>query len=219
MAFTYFFRDRQTLDLITRHALPALTGHRYITIWDAGCAHGPEPYSIAILLRENMSHFLFRNVRILATDIDSSNQFGQTITRGLYPEQELKRIPADLHRRYFTKADLPGHYEIAREIRNSVSFIPHDLLSLQPIRTGLSLIVCKNVLLHFSSQQRMDVIEMFHTALRNGGFLVTEPTQKLPHRVKPLFEQITVEGQVFSRLEAHVARRTGELEARGELVA
>ena len=55
MAFTYFFRDLQTLELITKHVLPVLQGARYINIWDAGCAHGPEPYSLAILLRENMS--------------------------------------------------------------------------------------------------------------------------------------------------------------------
>ncbi len=41
MAFTYFFRDRQTLELIARHILPDLKRRRYINIWDAGCAMGP----------------------------------------------------------------------------------------------------------------------------------------------------------------------------------
>ena len=52
MAFTYFFRDKQTLDLIVSHALPMLKGHRHIDVWDAGCAHGPEPYSLAIRVDE-----------------------------------------------------------------------------------------------------------------------------------------------------------------------
>ena len=40
MAFTYFFRDQQTLDLIAQHVIPELKRHMYINIWDAGCAMG-----------------------------------------------------------------------------------------------------------------------------------------------------------------------------------
>ena len=54
MAFTYFFRDVQTLELVRDHVLPFLKTRRYINIWDAGCAMGPEPYTLAIILRESM---------------------------------------------------------------------------------------------------------------------------------------------------------------------
>lgn len=200
MAFTYFFRDMQTLELITQHALPVLRGHRYIDIWDAGCAHGPEPYSIAIMLRENMGQFLFRNVRIFATDIDGSDRFGEMIARGVYPEQEVKRIPKDILQKYFSKADSSGQFEIDDEIKASVSFTRHDLLSLKPFRTGIGLIVCKNVLLHFNKNgDRTSVLRMFHSALRDGGFLVTEQTQKLPEPTEDLFERVTADGQVFMK--------------------
>jgi len=201
MAFTYFFRDMQTLELITRDVLPTVKGHRHIHIWDAGCAHGPEPYSIAIMLREKMSEMLFRNVRIFATDIDTCDQFGKIITEGVYPIGEIKRSPAEIRHKYFTSNGQPDHYRIVDEIRSRISFIKHDLLSLEPIRTGMSLIVCKNVLLHFSQQQRVNVIQMFHSALREGGFLVTEQTQKLPNEAKELFKQASPEAQVFQKLE------------------
>jgi len=201
MAFTYFFRDMQALELISRDALPILRGHKYINIWDAGCAHGPEPYSLAIVLRENMSRMLFRNISIFATDIDNSNQFGSTITEAVYPYDQIKRIPAQLRDKYFTETSRPDFYRVSDEIRSRVSFIKHDLLSLKPPRTGFSLILCKNVLLHFNQQQRVDVIRMFHSVLRQGGFFVTEQTQKLPHQAKGLFEQVASEGQVFRRAE------------------
>ena len=54
MAFTYFFRDFQTLDMIREYVLPVIGSRRYINIWSAGCAMGQEPYTIAIILRENM---------------------------------------------------------------------------------------------------------------------------------------------------------------------
>jgi chemotaxis protein methyltransferase CheR len=54
MAYTFFFRDAQTLELAIDDALPSLRGRAFIHVWDAGRAHGPEPYKLAILLRERM---------------------------------------------------------------------------------------------------------------------------------------------------------------------
>ena len=66
-----------------------------------------------------------------------------------------------------------------------IAFWQHDLLSLVPVREGLSLIVCKNVLLHFDESQRIEVLRMFHRALQPGGTLVMEHTQKLPDALAP----------------------------------
>lgn len=199
MAFTFFFRDQQTLDLMAEYALPTLKQSRYIRIWDAGCAMGPEPYTIAIILRENMGKFLFRNVRITASDIDESN-FGDTISEAVYPEEQLKRIPPDIFQRYFQADRQPDQFRLTDEIRTAVQFQRHDLLSLQPVRTDFGLIVCKNVLLHFTPEQRVQVIRMFHSALVDGGFFLTEQTQKLPVECEPLFRQITAAAQIFQKI-------------------
>jgi chemotaxis protein methyltransferase CheR len=204
MAFTYFFRDQHTLDLIAEHVIPELKRHMYINIWDAGCAMGPEPYSLAITLRENMGPFHFRNVRIVATDIDEGGDFGEIIARGVYSERGIQRVPALLLTKYFTP--LPGgrigetHYKISDEMRKAVNFQRHDLLSLTPIRYGFGLIVCKNVLLHFQAKDRSAVIRMFYEALADDGYLVTEQTQKLPGDVGHLFEHVTGAGQVFRKI-------------------
>ena len=206
MAFTYFFRDVETLRLIARGVLPALRGYQHIDVWDAGCAHGPEPFSLAITLAENVSHFVFRNVRIFATDIDTTGQFAEAIAAGAYPEREIKRIPPHIRRKYFGPPDEAGRCLISERIRARVEFIKHDLLSLEPVRGGMSLIVCKNVLLHFGQQQRADVVRMFHRALRKDGFLVTEQTQRLPGPVEGLFEKVTCEGQIFRKLPGRSER-------------
>ena len=198
MAFTYFFRDRQTLELLAEHALPVLKRRRYINVWDAGCAMGPEPYSIAIIFRENMGKFLFRNVTIYATDIQA--EFGDVIARGVYPEEKVKRIPADIFDRYFSPNGSDNHYQIDGEIQRAVEFQHHDLRSLQPIREELGLIVCKNVLLHLQPEERIGVYRMFHRALADDGFLVTEQTQKRPDEVRYLFRRATDMGQVFQKV-------------------
>lgn len=199
MAFTFFFRDTQTLELLAEHALPELKRRQFIRVWDAGCAFGPEPYSLAIILRENMGHFLFRNVKIYATDIDESN-FGAVIADGVYSERELGRIPREIFDRYFTPHGAPGHFQISAEIRSAVQFQRHDLLSLKPVREDFGMIVCKNVLLHFTPDERVQVLKMFHGALIEGGYFVSEHTQKLPPGTEHLFSQVTSAAQLYQKV-------------------
>jgi len=199
MAFSYFFRDLQTLEIISAHILPTLRTRRYINIWSAGCARGQEPYTIALMLRENMGTMIFRNVKIYATDLDPTGQFGKVVTGGRYPIEELKRMPRQ-YRKYFSPDPAtPGHCRIADEIRRRVEFHRHNLLDLQPVRTNVGLIVCKNVLLHFTEQERSAVIRMFYDALGENGFFLTEHTQRLPQDVAHLFERIVPNAQVFRK--------------------
>jgi chemotaxis protein methyltransferase CheR len=199
MAFTYFFRDLQTLDAVRKHALPYLKTRQYIDIWDAGCASGQEPYSLSMLLNESMGYMLFRNVRILATDIDESNLFEKIIGDGIYPREQIQRIPKDIFEKFFQPAETEGYFKLNEEIRRSVSFRKHNLLSLEPPGKEFGLIVCKNVLLHFNECQRIDVLKMFHSSLIEGGFLVMEQTQKLPPEVNHLFDTAISNAQLFRK--------------------
>jgi chemotaxis protein methyltransferase CheR len=198
--FYIFFRDLQTLEAIRDQVIPALKTRRFINIWDAGCAMGPEPFSLAIVLRENMGKMIFRNVKIYATDIDGSNLFGRIIKDGEYPGEQIRRIPKDFFAKYFKPNGRPDHFIIADEIRKCITFQKHDLLSLKPVRKNFVLIVCKNVLLHFKEAERISVIRMFHTALSEGGFFATEQTQKMPEELKDLFEPVAANVQLFRKL-------------------
>ena len=200
MAFTYFFRDLQTLEQICEHALPVLRTRRFINIWDAGCAMGQEPYTLAILLRERISHMYFRNIRISATDLDGSNLFQQIIEQGLYPKEQVERIPQDIFERYFTYDQQKDQYQIAEELRKAVCFQKHDLTSLKPVGAEFGIILCKNVLLHLTEQERIDVIKMFHASLIDGGFFATEQTQKLPAAVEKLFIPVVSNAQLFRKV-------------------
>ena len=190
----------QTLEAIRDYVIPGLRTRRYINIWDAGCAMGPEPYSIAIIVRENMGHMLFRNVKIYATDIDGSNLFGKIIGDGVYPGEQVNRIPKEIFSKYFTPVDGTEHFRLAGEIRKCIEYQRHDLLTLKLARKNFGLIVCKNVLLHFNEAERIDVIKMFYNALAEGGFFVTEQTQKMPLELKNLFEPVVSNVQLFRKV-------------------
>ena len=200
MAFTYFFRDMHTLEHLTKAVIPHISGRSKVRFWDAGCAMGQEPFSLAIMFAENIGHFAFKNIHIDATDIDGSNLFEKFFTHGVYPEAEIKRIPKEIIKKYFQPNGKPGHFQINANIRSRVSYRKHDLLSLEPVGDNYSLILCKNVLLHFQPEQRTKVVKMFHKSLVPGGFLATEQTQKLPKGTSHLFEQVSEDAQLFKKV-------------------
>ncbi len=199
MAFTFFFRDLHVLELVTEYATPALLGRSFARVWDAGCAMGPEPYSLAILFAEKMGNFAFNNLRLFATDLDDCGLFGPIIDKGIYSDSELERIPEQLRRKYFEPSEQAGHSRIIEKIRRRLQYQRHDLLTLQSIGEGFSLIMCKNVLLHFSPAQRCDVIRMFHRSLAPGGYFAMEQTQSLPHELDHLFERVVSDGQLYRK--------------------
>lgn len=200
MAFTFFFRDQTPLEHAVHFLILAAAGRSRVNIWDAGCAMGQEPYTLAILLAEKMNQFALRNVKIHATDYDEP--LLKILTQARYPKEELQRIPQDLFDKYFQPDELPGYFRVADKIKNLVEPSSHNLLSLSPIKNGFSMIVCKNVLLHFNQAERINVIRMFYEALELGGIFVTEHTQKMPDQLCHLFEQLVSDGQVFRKVEA-----------------
>jgi len=205
MAFTYFFRDRQPLERAIDYLLPSIQSSQHVLIWSAGSAMGPEPYTIAILLRERLGHHQFRNIRILATDIDISNNFGKTITAGRYPTSDLQRLPPNMYERYFSPdPEVPEYSIISSELRSAVEFQRHDLLTYSPVATGIKLIVCKNVLLHFTDEERIRVLTMFYHALADDGILLHEHTQKMPAELDMMFEQPFTDAQIFRKKRVSV---------------
>jgi chemotaxis protein methyltransferase CheR len=200
MAFTFFFRDIEPLNHAVGFLMSIASGRSRVRIWDAGCATGQEPFTLAILLAEVMHPFAFRNVRIFATDCDPP--LLEILKKGVYPREELQRIPADLFEKYFQPTEKKDQFQLIDQIRQCIQPEVHDLLTGTPIRNGFSLILCKNVLLHFQPPQRVEVIRMFHDALEPGGIFVTEHTQKMPGETSHLFEQLLMNCQVFRRIEA-----------------
>jgi len=198
MAFTYFFRDLQTLELIRDRLIPFAINNSKINIWDAGCANGPEPYSLAIILAEKMGYFTFKKVNIFATDLDLSNQFGNIIENGIYKSDEVARIPDEIRQKYFENIE-DSKFQVSYPIRARMKFFKDDLLNLNPPSKGFSLVLCKNVLLHLKYEERIEVIKMFHKSLLPGGFFAMEHTQELPTEVEHLFKRVVNNARLYQK--------------------
>ncbi|EHQ35894.1 CheR family methyltransferase [Methanoplanus limicola] len=209
MGATYFFRDLHTLNMVHSVIIPEINNNRKsqgcpqkkINIWSAGCANGSEPYTLAVILREALDESVFSDVCIRATDIDPNNRFEAIINRGSYTAGELSKIPADMFAgNFMPDIENAGNYVINDNIRKQVKYHHHDLLTLKPvINEPFDIILCKNVLLHFSEKQRSDVIEMFYNSLTDGGFFITEQTQKIPEHLPVKFEQMVSNARIYRK--------------------
>lgn len=213
MGATYFFRDTQTLRMIPCTLIPliledeGLRNSKNIDIWSAGCANGSEPYTLAIILKEILDEETFSRVRIYATDIDPNNRFERIIKKGSYPQEDLQKIPEAMFTKNFIKdLDVQGNYLVSEEIKAHVMYMRHNLLSLKPvIESPFDVILCKNVLLHFTEKQITDIINMFYQSLSNEGFFITEQTQKLPSSSSKQFSQFISNARIYKKLKTNSA--------------
>ena len=48
--------------------------------------------------------------------------------------------------------------------------------------------------------QRIQVLKMYHAALDDGCFLITEQTQKMPAELNGYFEQVVANAQIFRKI-------------------
>jgi chemotaxis protein methyltransferase CheR len=132
VAFTFYFRDAQAMKPAIEDTLPSLRGRAFIHVWDAGCAHGSEPYTLAILLRERVSDFVFRNVHVHATDVDPC--FTPKMTAGVFAEQDVRRVPPEIFKKYFRPASAPGFVEVVpARSRNMARAVPQPSVALPHI--------------------------------------------------------------------------------------
>jgi chemotaxis protein methyltransferase CheR len=200
MAFTFFFRDRHTLELLAKLTKDYTNGFGKIKVWDAGSAMGPEPYTFAMILSETLGENDFRKVQIISSDIDEMDKYGNIINEAIYPKNELERMPDEIFEKYFEPTSNEHLFKIIKPITNSMSFIKHDLLTLKPFETNFHVIICKNVLLHFQYEQRIEVMKMFHKCLEPGAFLVTEQTQQMPPECSHLFEKAVPDANIYRKI-------------------
>jgi chemotaxis protein methyltransferase CheR len=180
---TSFFRDSHPWESLRTQVIPELIERnrslRTIRIWSAGCATGQEPYSLAMLLREDFPALLTTwSVQILATDVSAtvlnqarSGRFGQLeVNRGL---------PAKLLVKYFRREGL--YWFIEDSIRTMVTFERQNLFSTTWVPSPMDIVFLRNVAIYFSDSGKRETIKRVRNALRPGGYLLLGASETAMH--------------------------------------
>jgi len=170
---TYFFRDKAPFRYFTEFMLPRLMerreASRQIRIWCAASSTGQEPYSIAMLLRDQAQVIDGWTIDVVATDFSESAL--RKAKAGLYSQFEVQRgLPVSYLVKYFNKAG--SGWQIKTEVRDCVVFGEHNLLNDPRSLGQFDVIFCRNVLIYFDEALRRAVLARLAGQLATDGYLV-----------------------------------------------
>ncbi len=170
---TLFFRDHAVFDLLGNAILPGLVRARADTkrlrIWCAAASTGQEPYSIAMFLDGMGPALAGWTIDIVATDI--SEDALERARRGAYSQFEVQRgLPIRQLLAHFTQSG--SAWMIAPRIRDMVTFQHLNLIEDFGRLGRFDLILCRNVLIYFDMETKVDVLNRLAPALARDGTLM-----------------------------------------------
>ncbi len=167
-----FFRDIKPFEIFKTKVLPDLMAGRQSTrtirIWCAASSSGQEPYSLAMLLKEEGAKLQNWRIEITATDI--SVEMLEKAKAGSYSQFEVQRgLPINLLVKYFKQ--IGDKWQIDNAIRGMVKYREFNLLEDPATLGNFDVIFCRNVLIYFDQPTKTKVLDRMSRILPADGFL------------------------------------------------
>ncbi len=174
---TSFFRDSSPFEFLRSEFLPRLAEARCSTrslqFWSAACSTGQEAYSLAMLILEHFPGLAHWNLRIEATDV--SAEAIERAQAGCYHRIEIDRgLSSRQLARFF---DHHGQEWIVKpQVRRLCNFRRANLCStpfpFSRASDRFDVIFLRNVMLYFSRETRLMLLEKIHRVLAPDGALI-----------------------------------------------
>jgi len=182
---TKFFREEHHFKHLESVVMPDLIHsglkdkEKKIRIWSAGCSSGEEPYSISMVLDQALkkANGIKLDAKILATDLDTNMlQVGRN---GFYKEVDIKAV-ASKYQSYFEYSPTgPEGTNMARDLRQLISFKELNLLEDWPMKGSFDAIFCRNVMIYFDNETKRKLTERFCEMLKPGGWFYVGHSETL----------------------------------------
>ena len=169
---SFFFRDIKPFDTFRDMILPELLESRAakksFRIWCAAASSGQEPYSLAMVMKEQAAKLTGWSHEIVATDI--STKMLDKATKGIYSQFEVQRgLPIQLLLKYFKKAN--DVWEIDPSLRDMVTFKEFNLLNDPKALGRFDVVFCRNVLIYFDQPTKTRILDWIGRMLPADGRL------------------------------------------------
>ncbi len=188
---TDFFREPQHFEFLTSQVLPKLDKlcgrDRSFRIWSAACSTGEEPYTIAMVLRDNQALLGGRTPSILASDL--STRVLDQARRGVYAVERVRGIPRSVLTTHFQKGRnrWEGFVRVRPELRAMVEFKRINLMEPFRFQQPFHVIFCRNVMIYFDRPTQEQLVDKFYHCLVPGGYLLVGHSESLTgikHRMR-----------------------------------
>ena len=170
---TEMFRDPTFWKVMKNKIIPMFKAHQTIRIWHAGCSSGEEVFTMCIILEELE---LLDKVKIYASDI--SAPILEKAKKGIYPSRNMETnlMNYELYGGY--RNDFPNYYtkkgndvEMNSSLIRNVNWIEQNLIITKEPFMKFDIILCRNVMIYFSSMLQSQVFKLFHNSLLNNGVI------------------------------------------------
>lgn len=173
---TFFFREPRHFDLLRAELRAGRWSQRPVRVWSAACSSGEEPYTIAMVLADELG---LSDWGVLGSDI--STRVLAAAERGVYREDRAKGIPPEAMKRYCLKGvrSQQGYFAVAPELRSHVAFRRINLDQPLPEVGDFDLIFVRNVMIYFDARVKRRVVQRLLTRLRPGGYLFVGHSETL----------------------------------------
>jgi chemotaxis protein methyltransferase CheR len=196
---TEFFRKPRGLVRLRELLIEDFSPKEYFKVWIAGCSTGEEAYTVAMIL-EDIS--LLNNAIIYATDFNHIvTQIGRN---GLYSLKEIRQsdenASAVLQKYclgdFFESNDAYG--SLQDKLRKKVLFFEHNLVTDSSFNEFM-IILCKNVLIYFSKELQLKVLQLLYDSLQMKGYLQLGSSETLPVEFRGRFRIYSVEHRIYQK--------------------
>jgi chemotaxis protein methyltransferase CheR len=181
---TCFFRNQPQLDALCHVVIPNILRlksrlrQRRVRIWSAGCSTGEEPYTLRMLLLDEVHGRLKDwSIEILATDLNErSLADAKAAVYGGYSTRNL--TPAYRSKYFLTQGD---QLRVNTAARSNISFSRLNLSddAGMAFMKSMDAIFCCNVLIYFDLDSKRRVIEHFFNNLLPHGYLFLGRSESL----------------------------------------
>ncbi|MFH1460478.1 MAG: CheR family methyltransferase [Candidatus Omnitrophota bacterium] len=197
-----FFRDQEVWDMLREKILPDIiankkneTGYKKIRIWSAGCAHGEEPYSLAILLYELLEKENEKiKVEIVATDIDKESL--KLANQAQYERYSLKNVNEQYLQRFFIP--VKDKFQVVPHVKEMVKIKQGNLIH-DPGIDGVDMVICRNVFIYFNRSLQEHLIMKYYDALVNRGYFVMGTSENLMGEAREVFDSVDAICRIFQK--------------------
>jgi chemotaxis protein methyltransferase CheR len=170
---TFFFRDKVPFDHFRDTVMPeilqARSARKGIRIWCAAGSTGQEPYSLAMCLKEMGAALSGWRVEIVATDL--SQEVLEKSKSGIYSQFEVQRgLPIQMLVKYFKQNG--EFWQLNADIRAMVQHRQLNLLHDFSQLGTFDVIFCRNVLIYFDQETKINIFTRLAGTTEGDGFLV-----------------------------------------------
>ena len=182
---TSFFREPQHFDLLMHKLIPdhfEKQNSNQLRIWCAAASTGQEVYSVGIVLKEMLGSFDKYRIQIVGTDIAGSVL--ERASKGSYTQLEVSRglRPDRINRHFVARGN---EWVIGDDLRGIATFQRMNLLEPAPLLGSFDIVLCRNVAIYFSPENRTKLFNNVATRMRRGAVLLVSTTESLGNNPKP----------------------------------